>query len=291
MSARLERFRHWLCPNRRRASEFEAMRILFWNLNRQELAAEIKALVAEFEPAFVVFSEDAFAMDRPSSLGMSFALVESVCSRVQVYTTCDVARLRRIDEEKYYSIQEVSLAGRLPFLLAVIHWKSRLYRSVKSQSAAVYSIANTIRASETRVGHQRTIFIGDMNVDPFNEAMVATNGLNATMSRHVAMRGVRRSSPFGEYPFFYNPMWSVYGDESDGPPGTYFRSDSEEVCYFWHAFDQVLVRPDLVPLLPMRSLRVINKVHDFSLASERGTPRASDHFPILFEFEIPETES
>jgi hypothetical protein len=82
-------------------------------------------------------------------------------------------------------------------------------------------------------------------MNPFEDGIVAANGLNAVMSRDVAARESRRVQR-KDYTFFYNPMWGHFGDATDGPSGTFYRGSSEQVEYFWHMFDQVLIRPERV---------------------------------------------
>lgn len=82
---------------------------------------------------------------------------------------------------------------------------------------------------------------------------------------------------------FYNPMWSRLGDESPGPPGTWHTSSDNDAEYFFHTFDQVLIRPELIP--SFNNLEVPRKLGDVSLVSGNDIPRQgiSDHLPIIFD--------
>ena len=79
-------------------------------------------------------------------------------------------------------------------------------------------------------------------------------------------------------------MWSLLGDASAGPPGSYYRRKSEQVAYFWHMYDQVLIRPELLPKFKNENLKILE--NDGSVPILRnGIPDskiASDHLPILF---------
>ena len=90
------------------------------------------------------------------------------------------------------------------------------------------------------------------------------------------------------YPFFYNPMWSFLGDRNGTAPGTYHLSASEDVCYFWNAFDQVLIRPELMQRLGPDSVQVVSTVGDVSLLDAVGKPdrsQYSDHLPVLLRLD------
>ena len=85
--------------------------------------------------------------------------------------------------------------------------------------------------------------------------------------------------------FFYNPMWEVLGRNDDRPPGTFYYNRGGYLVPYWHAFDQVLVRPDLLCRFPMSGVSVIEEAGDSRLLDARGLPnsdRFSDHLPILF---------
>ncbi|MCP4213910.1 MAG: hypothetical protein GY765_04595 [bacterium] len=129
-------------------------------------------------------------------------------------------------------------------------------------------------------------------MNPFEPGFVSTEGFHSVMDKRIA-RKVSRKVQGEERSFFYNPMWGRLGDESAGPPGTYYYSDSQYVCYFWNTFDQVLLRPGLVDLFSNDCLKVITEINGTSLIRENGTPNksiTSDHLPLLFRLNI-ETEA
>ena len=89
---------------------------------------------------------------------------------------------------------------------------------------------------------------------------------------------------------FYNPMWGRFGDESVGPPGTYYYSSSDNLSYFWNIFDQVLIRPVLMPFFNEERMKVLTRVGDKSLLTTNGLPDAdavSDHLPLVFRLDLP----
>jgi len=136
--------------------------------------------------------------------------------------------------------------------------------------------------AEKKAGHFRTVVIGDLNMNPFEDGMVGSEGLHAVMVRAIANRRDRIVA--GERrPFFYNPMWSYFGDDSEGPPGTYYRSFAKPINYHWNMFDQVLLRPDLLEAYDRGDVRILTRAGDTSLLTAAGTPlkSISDHLPIL----------
>lgn len=267
------------------------LRLLFWNVNRKDLSSEIRVLATEHQIDILILAEDPVSTGtRLSSLNKelsNYYITPSVCERLNIFTSFGDALIKLKRESKYFTIREISLPTHQSFLLCALHWKSLRNRSPSSQNSALIQLAHVIREEEDMCGHRRTIAVGDFNSEPYSDGMTAANGMHAVMCRNVASRGEREVSPFGDFPFFYNPTWSVYGDDRESPPGSYYYRSSEDNCQFWHLFDQVLVRPQLLPFLPKDSTHVLTKAGSSSLISERGIPTSSDHLPILLNFDLP----
>lgn len=139
-----------------------------------------------------------------------------------------------------------------------------------------------IREAEKSEGHNRTLLIGDFNMDPFDKGMFHANGLHAVMDKSIALTK-KRVFKREDFFFFYNPMWSRIGDESHGPPGTYFLNRSGRIQNrFWSMFDQVLIRPELLPYYESKNLHVIESINNRSIL-RNGKPDTtiSDHLPLI----------
>jgi hypothetical protein len=132
------------------------------------------------------------------------------------------------------------------------------------------------------------VLVGDLNMSPFENGVVSAAGLHGVMSRQVARKGSRIVQS-REYPFLYNPMWNLMGDEPPGPPGTYYYPEGGHRAFFWHMFDQVLIRPGLLDRFDAQRLRVLESVDHTPLLNAAGLPdgdRASDHLPLLFQLNL-----
>lgn len=102
------------------------------------------------------------------------------------------------------------------------------------------------------------LVVRTLQIPRFRSAiLVAMIHFQAVMSRQVAQLRTRKLQE-REYPFFYNPMWSLLGDATPGPPGTYYYSPSGHASYYWHTFDQVLLRPDLLDVFENRDLHILD---------------------------------
>jgi hypothetical protein len=171
-------------------------------------------------------------------------------------------------------------------LLAAIHFQSQMAWHPEEQALQATVTQQDISDTEDVVGHQRTVLVGDLNMNPFDLGVVGAQALNAVMTRELA-RSEERTVAGQPYRFFYNPMWGCFGDRTAGPPGTYFYSASTPRSYFWHVFDQVLLRPGLMDAL--NELRILDGDGQESLLTVRGRPRSSevsDHLPVLFRLNL-----
>jgi hypothetical protein len=181
------------------------------------------------------------------------------------------------------------LPGQQELLIVIAHLPSGLFFGPDSRSLECVELAHLVVEEERRAGHDRTLLVGDLNLNPFETGVVAANGLNAVMTKKIAVRGFRTVQR-REYPIFYNPMWRFFGDRAGRPSGTYYYERAEHVVYFWNIFDQVLVRPSLVEGFKDGELRIVDAVGDVSLIHKDGRPNpaiGSDHLPIVFALNIP----
>ena len=81
-------------------------------------------------------------------------------------------------------------------------------------------------------------------------------------------------------------MWAHMGDSKSDALGTYFLGSGSFTHYFWHTFDQVLLRPSLLAAFKEEELRIVKAVGPCSLLAKNGPGldrRISDHLPILLK--------
>jgi exonuclease III len=270
------------------------VRFLFWNLNRKPLQRTVANLVRAHDVDVLMLAEcEVSTREILSALNESgdsvFQPAYTQCQELVVYSRYSPEYLQPLYEvPDRLTIRKVLLPARQEILLAVAHLPSKLRWNDASQAQECTNVARRLREVETEAGHRRTVLVGDLNMNPFEAGVASATGFHAVMSRETASRGSRTvlKEP---YPFFYNPMWGHFGDALDGPPGTYYYERGEHVEYFWHMFDQVLIRPELLDCFRNESLQILTAVGDESLVSKSGRPGrrgTSDHLPIVFRLDF-----
>ncbi len=265
---------------------------LLWNTRGKNLIDPVRRLVSEHQVDVLVLvepggSKGVLLQQLNSQPGQLYHFTTSLCESIDIYVRFPNDFIEAVFESSRLTVRRLSLPGREEILLVATHLPSLLYMSSESQPAEFFELSRTIRQVEEQRGHSRTIVVGDLNANPFDAGLVSAAGLNATMSKAVASR-MTRTVQGRTYPFFYNPMWNLLGDRGPGPAGSYHYRRAEDVCYYWHLIDQVLIRPVLADLLENDGPRVVTKAQDIDL-SRNGTPyatRFSDHFPLIFSLNI-----
>jgi len=226
------------------------------------------------------------ALNRSVSPGFQHG--HSECTRISLFARFPKDLIGPAFENDWLSIRRVVLPKRSPVLLAAVHLVSKRNWSDDSQTAECTNLAEYIIEEERKAGHCRTIIVGDFNMNPFEAGFASSAGLNAVMSRQIAARETRKVLG-RDYRFFYNPMWNHFGDARGPTAGSYFHDSAQHINYYWHVFDQVLLRPSLAERFDPSTVKILTAVGSRPLVGDNGRPDrsvASDHLPLIFEVEF-----
>ncbi|HYT94005.1 MAG TPA: endonuclease/exonuclease/phosphatase family protein [Gemmataceae bacterium] len=266
---------------------------LFWNLNKKPLQARIARLVVKHGVDILMLAE---CVTDPSELlaalngtgGLPYCCPASKAPKIRVLTRLPESDLRDQfnDAAGSLTIRELRLRNARSVLLAILHFPSKIDWDVHDQTGGAARLAHTIAQVEGKRWRERTILVGDFNMNPFDPGVVSAHALHGVMTVDVARRRSREVR-MEEHPFFYNPMWGCFGDRTPGPPGSFYLGTSKPVNYFWNIYDQVLLRPGLVDAL--RDLAILDTDGSESLLTKAGLPQTSggsDHLPLFFQLNL-----
>ena len=264
--------------------------IAFWNLAKKNHVAMLVEFIEENGVEILVVAEQEF---EPAELIVAYARrterslysPEIINSRVRFYSLFPNDRFRLVADDGHLSIKEYRPLVGSSLLIVGVHLASKLFQREFDQPTEARRLMRRTEEAEAMVGHERTIVLGDFNMNPFEPGMVDSDGLHGVMDRRIAAKKARTVNGESRR-YFYNPMWKLMGDNSAEALGTYFRGGGSYVHYFWHTFDQVLLRPSLLESFREEELRVVQSVGRHSLLAKNGLGidrRVSDHLPILFK--------
>lgn len=271
-----------------------AIKFLFWNLNRKPIWALLSEIVSSRNPDLIILAEceeptEAVAeLNRHSS--RLFHLTKTLGGKLELLSCLPEPCVVPVADYSGLSFRRVIPPLGKEILLVGVHLPSKMFMSGEDQVMQCTTFAAKVKEVEEKVGHQRTVVVGDFNLNPFDVGLVSAQGFHACISRSIAKKGGRVVS--GErYPFFYNPMWNCLGDGDSNPPGTYFYEKSSAVVFFWNMFDQVIIRPEMITAFLDASLEIISCTGEKSLLKSDGRPDgavASDHLPLMFALNLLE---
>lgn len=268
---------------------------LFWNLNKKDLRNEIASLALQYDIDILMFAECEiepgnllYVLNPPGRVYYEYS--PGSCEKIKIFSKFPHEFIEPICEDKpRLTIRHINLPDKIEsdILLAVTHLVDKDNFQPGDQLKEASEMENHIRVIEKQIGHSRTILVGDLNMNPFDDGVVG--GFHSVMSRKIAMRRKgKRIIQNKEYPLFYNPMWGLFGDGTRGPPGTYYFDSPGHIAFFWHMFDQVLIRPALLDKFDSKDVLILDSDGIGQFLSKTGRPKQnkSDHLPILFKLEI-----
>ncbi len=262
--------------------------IAFWNLARKRRLDAIVSLIENYGVEILVVAEQTFSAAEligayAHRVGQPFYESLVVPGRTRLYSTFPENRFRPLADDPYVSIKEyVPLVGR-SLLIVGVHLPSKRERQDVDYASLATRISRRIMEAEQTVGHDRTVVIGDFNMNPFETGMSNADGFHGVMDRRIAARR-SRTVDAEERPFFYNPMWKVMGNGAAPALGTYFKDVGRYVNFYWHTFDQALLRPSLLEYFREDDLRLVDTVGNIPLLrpDRPGLDQTvSDHLPLV----------
>lgn len=271
------------------------MNVIFWNLNKKDLIAELCEIVNEKNIDIVIICEnnldDAVILSKLNNGETIYKLSNSIgCEKVKIFTKFNLSNIKLVSEASRWTIRKVQHKLYSSFLLATTHLPSKMHWTSISQFTETTVFRDAINLASKKTKIDKIVIVGDLNMNPFEDALVSTRGFHATADKEIA-RSEKRIVQGVEYGYFYNPMWNFFGDDSIGDvPGTFFFKKSEHVVTEWNIFDQILVSPSMIDLVKNKDIEIITKSAKFSLIKPNGkidSSKYSDHLPIKFNI-IPD---
>lgn len=272
--------------------------VLFWNLGRRPCETFCANLARRHSVDILVLAECVDSLAVGTSLrriGTTRPLnhhpMANSC-RVSVFSRFPPPEFSEVESAGRYAVLRLSRPPHPPLLLVAMHALSGRSASLLEQDEELRAIRGRVAEIEDQPSHAhtRTLLIGDLNADPFDRRVTAAIGLHAVGDRRIAEQGSRRIGGRA-YRYFYNPMWGFLGRQHPDPRGTYFYRKGKPDDRFWHTFDQVLLRPSLLPYFSDGDVAILrDDGAGTSFQSADGRPNkkvASDHFPVLVRLTYP----
>ena len=266
--------------------------VTFWNVDeRVSLTADIAILMKETGSDILVLGETG---NVHAGLDLVLQQVVDPCVRhltpysgdVHVWTKLDEKQIALTRSEDRFEAFKVRTMASETTLIVFAHLRSKSKRSAEEEALDTEQFLVALRMMEqAECPAERTVVAGDLNLRPFDPAMMMHRLFGASASRTIVERKPTMRRRGQEHARFYNPSWRLLND-SNGPPGTYFWKD-DTLGGNWYCVDQVLLRGALIPSFMPETLRVVTSIGGRTLIARNGKPAPnwSDHLPITFALE------
>ena len=261
------------------------VRIIFWNVNNKDLTRLICSLAAETKADIVVLNENSVSSNSTlrelkATVSPDFFIPNSI-SEKRFHCFCRDSKLDMSEVHDGFrtNVRKLHL-GNHHTLLALVHGVDIRNYDTESRQEFAQSLSSDMQFVKEQQGSDKLLLLGDFNMNPFDRGMTLASGLNAMMTRECVKHGVRRHLA-KTYDFYYNPMWSLFGDLTDGPAGTVYDT-SNQGPYGWNMLDQVIIHYSIVKMF--EDVKILTSAGEHLLMDDRGRPdlkNSSDHFPIL----------
>jgi len=266
------------------------VRILFWNIQKKKLKDFVCLITASTEADIVVLAEDATS-DKETLLALQTnvsqdfyrpGVITKSGQRFHCFCRNLHLDLSETHKTKRTSVRNLHI-GNHNILLVLVHGIDIRNNDSNHRQLFAKTLADELKFLQEEKRTNKFILLGDFNMNPYEDGMITPLGLNAMMAKACVKRGFRTFLG-KKYDFYYNPMWSLFGDNTNGPPGTIYNT-SNQGPYGWSMLDQVIIHHSIVGLFD--SVKILTEAGAESIVSSMGHPdvnKASDHFPILVNF-------
>lgn len=273
----------------------QKLTFLFWNLYKKCLVPTLKDIIEHYDVDVVILAECTFRTEE-----LIYVLNDkkvmyfpenglAKCKKIRIITKFHPMLLAPIYEEERFSIRKLILPNKESILIVGVHIPDKSHDVADNQLMICQRLRDSIEKMEKEHLIDKTLIVGDFNMNPFDQGLVSPIGLNAVMSERIAQTKSRIVNN-KDYQYFYNPMWSFFGDIGNNVEGSYFYRKNANLP--WNVFDQVLLRPSLIPNFDKDSLSFLNYTGKESiLTNEMLYPdkvKYSDHLPLIFKLKLKE---
>ncbi|MDR1493015.1 MAG: endonuclease/exonuclease/phosphatase family protein [Planctomycetaceae bacterium] len=261
------------------------MKFIFWNVKKQKREEPLIELADKTgaDVLFLAECSEELVEQLNSSFVSSIAAKVSKQPRINAFIrrhtiSCKIDLDIRQKNDRYVFYHLSGYGIDVNFV--VVHFSSKLYSYKESQQSDAQDFMTQVRELEKKYSHQRTVIIGDFNMNPFDSGMFMARIFNATCSLEIAFHKKTRKYQGIDYSFFYNPCWKNYAGLGNGIYGTYYYDSPENNhIQHWNNLDQVLLRPDILENYE-HNFAVLHDVLNYDIRKKNSI---FDHYPILLE--------
>lgn len=274
--------------------------LMFWNVLKKDLSSTVREMAVNHDADIILLGElkrddvDKYVNELKKN---NYVLRTKKNSKVKIFD-----RLTNIQGTLISPPTEKPQGKRITNLIYEINGEKILIVGLHLYSKAAVKQEETrkgfanealkiIEEIETGHGIEKTILIGDFNMNPYEQGMTDFFGIHSTMCRNTALKMMKKLG--GEKKrHLFNPSWQAYASVGDSvkPAGTlYYDGDPyASRTDYWNLLDQVVISPTLVS--NSKEFSIITGINkgQYNLLKDLkpDSDKFSDHLPILYKIEL-----
>lgn len=250
---------------------------LFWNIGKLKDLSILGDLCQSESIDLLLTAEDT-SPDTLSAINKNnsgYQRILMTTKRGMNFYSSHYSSISSVQDDAYYSSKCLTHPRLGKILIVLVHYPSKMHMSDPDQKSFASKQSAIIEGMENRLGTKNTIVVGDFNINPHEDAMLAADGMNAVCCSNIAKKESRKVNG-SEYRFFFNPMWRFYTKESGVGHGTYYRNPKGYKSVYWNILDQAIFRPQLIDEVD------VEIIDQYKIPGEpdRSLLSIADHLPI-----------
>ncbi|RXJ13402.1 endonuclease/exonuclease/phosphatase family protein [Bacillus albus] len=276
------------------------LNLLFWNVKHKDLSSIVESIANHHKADFILLAElsQKHIQKYKDALGKrGYVFRATPSSKVKIFDRLTNIQGSLEQVSSYYSQDDrltsiiYNLNGESVLIVGVHLFSIASMKFSESRKGFAQLALKVIEEIEKQHKIDKTIIIGDFNLNPHESGMIDYFGFNATLCKNTAQLEHREIA--GEKRrYFFNPSWQAYSNVGikDAPAGTFYYSETyDTTLLYWNLLDQAIIRPKLVP--NSRGFKIITDGGERvpTLLNSELKPdveKYSDHLPILYSIKI-----
>lgn len=272
------------------------MNILFWNIKKKDTFIKtIVDIISEENIDLIAFAEFPEGSESPFKDAFKkafddFEYLEPIKpNKIELFYRSKQVNISNAYDGHRISVNKVhSAIDGYEYNFIFCHLRDQFSTDKEQLPGFARLVVQEILEYEKEQDNARTILCGDFNMNPFERGMLEYDCFNAMQTTSLALKRTRNIEG-NPYQMFYNPTWGLMGDlHGQDVPGTYYFTPSHPIQQYWHLLDQVIIRPDVIPVFDKSQLKIVTTGQNYNLLNGSGNidSNYSDHLPIKFHLNI-----
>lgn len=166
---------------------------------KQDLRAIVARAAVEREVDVLLLAEcvildDEMAQALIEATGRTFFAIAEAGDKVRLFSVYEPERwtMRYAQPNGRLTIWSLDAIENRAILVVSAHLTSKMNAKPSSQASEAAVMAKEIIRAESTSNHERTLVVGDLNMNPFDDGITDANAFHAVMTRRIAARERRK---------------------------------------------------------------------------------------------------